>query len=75
MRLCPCCGGPLVRIARRPADRLLSLFRPVNRYQCVVLECGWQGNLARWRLPPGEHITPMNTPSGMSPMTTHTGTG
>ncbi len=64
-----------MRIARRPADRFLSLFRPVNRYQCVVLECGWQGNLARVQSALGEHMTPMNTPSGMSPMTTHTGTG
>jgi hypothetical protein len=74
-RSCPCCGGPLTRIARRPADRFLSLFRPVNRYQCIVLECGWQGNLARRRWSPAEHMMPMSTPSGMSPMTTPTGTG
>ncbi len=75
MRLCPCCGGPLTRIARRPADRLLSLFRPVHRYQCIVLECGWQGNLARRRLPPDEDMSPLTTPTGTAPMTTPTGTG
>ena len=64
-----------MRITRRPADRFLSLFRPVHRYQCIVLECGWQGNLAHRQSSPGEHMTPMNTPSGMSPMTTPTGSG
>lgn len=64
-----------MRIARRPADRILSVFRRVQRYQCIVLECGWQGNLARRRSQPEEHMRPMNTPSGMSPMTTPTGTG
>ena len=35
-----------MRIARRPIDRLLSLVRPMYRYQCSALECGWQGNLS-----------------------------
>jgi hypothetical protein len=70
LKSCPCCGGPLMRIARRPADRFMSLFRPVHRYQCIVLECGWQGNLStRGRL------TPMTTPTGTAPLRTPTGTG
>ena len=57
-----------MRIARRPADRFFSFFRPVHRYQCIVLECGWQGNL------------PVRPPSltrhhGAAPLTTPTGTG
>ena len=68
LRSCPCCGGPLVRIARRPADRFVSFFRPVHRYQCIVLECGWQGNLP---VPPPSALadrtatTPLPTPTGM----------
>jgi hypothetical protein len=58
-----------MRIQRRPADRFLSLFRPVHRYQCIVLECGWQGNL-----PYRGQMTPMTTPTGTSPLTTPTGT-
>jgi len=59
-----------MRIARRPADRFLSLFRPMHRYQCVVLECGWQGNL-----PTRGHMTPRTNPAGTAPLTTSTGTG
>ena len=68
LRSCPCCGGPLMRIARRPADRFVSFFRPVHRYQCIVLECGWQGNLPV--RPPS-----MSEPDGTAPLTTSTGTG
>ena len=68
LRSCPCCGGPLLRIARRPVDRFQSLFRPVYRYQCIVLECGWQGNLPA-------HPQSMVGPSGTAPLTTPTGTG
>ena len=68
LRSCPCCGGPLMRIARRPVDRLLSFFRSVHRYQCIVLECGWQGNLPA-RTPS------MTAPAGTAPLTTPTGMG
>jgi hypothetical protein len=57
-----------MRIARRPADRFVSLFRPVQRYQCIVLECGWQGNL-RTRSPASMAA------AGTAPLTTSTGTG
>lgn len=40
---CPVCGGPLHRIHRRPADRVLSLFVPVKRFQCKDHQCGWSG--------------------------------
>jgi len=68
LRSCPCCGEPLMRIARRPADRFVSFFRPVHRYQCIVLECGWQGNLPV--RPPS-----MSAADGTAPLTTSTGTG
>ena len=64
MRLCPACGEPLTRIPRRPVDRLLSLFRPVHRYQCTVLECEWQGNLPRQASVPDERFSPMTTLTG-----------
>jgi hypothetical protein len=57
-----------MRIARRPADRFVSFFRRVHRYQCIVLECGWRGNL-----PPSPPS--MAAPDGMAPLTTSTGTG
>lgn len=51
---CPLCLGTVERIARRPMDRLLDrlrgLFvrrRPLYRYQCWAVDCGWQGRLAR----------------------------
>jgi len=40
---CPVCGGPLHRIHRRRADRILSLFIPVKRFQCKDHQCGWSG--------------------------------
>jgi hypothetical protein len=54
-----------MRIQRRFADRLLSLFRPVYRYQCSTLECGWQGNLTRGRLSLHDRFSPMATPTGI----------
>jgi hypothetical protein len=57
-----------MRIARRPVDRFHSLFRPIHRYQCIVLECGWQGNLP-------SKAPAMTAPSGTAPLTTPTGTG
>jgi len=62
----------LLRIARRPFDRLLSLVRPVHRYQCIALECGWQGTLPR-RHGAEEEPAPLSTMTGTSPMGTHTG--
>jgi hypothetical protein len=53
-----------MRIQRRLVDRLLSLFRPMYRYQCSKLECGWQGNLVRQPLSPDESFSPMATPTG-----------
>ncbi len=44
-RSCPDCTARLVRIARRPVDRLQSLFVPVKRYRCRTFMCGWEGNL------------------------------
>lgn len=40
---CPICGGPLHRIHRRRADRVLSLLIPVKRFQCKNHQCGWSG--------------------------------
>ena len=53
-----------MRIQRRRADRLLSLLRPVCRYQCIALECGWQGNLPRQRLPGDDQPAPLATFTG-----------
>jgi len=63
----------LLRIARRPFDRLLSVVRPVHRYQCIALECAWQGNLPRQNATTGEGSAPLSTMTGTSPMGTPTG--
>jgi hypothetical protein len=63
-RLCPQCGGAVYRIPRRFIDRLISLVRPVRRYQCVALECAWIGNMPRGPVP-DEHAVPMTTPTGI----------
>jgi hypothetical protein len=42
---CPVCNGSLVRIWRRPIDRLSSKFVPVHRFRCEGFSCGWVGNL------------------------------
>jgi hypothetical protein len=39
------CTGSVDRIRRRPIDRIVSLFVPVQRYRCLNLACGWEGNL------------------------------
>jgi predicted RNA-binding Zn-ribbon protein involved in translation (DUF1610 family) len=64
-RYCPQCGDAVLRIPRRAVDRLISIVRPVFRYQCTSLECGWQGNLPR---------QPELRDPGLSPLTTPTGT-
>ena len=60
---CPCCGGSVFRRSRRGIDRLTSLIRPVRRYQCVSLECGWVGNLPRDHVPRGMMNIPHKTAS------------
>jgi hypothetical protein len=47
--VCPHCGGNLMRIRRRPVDRLFSVFVPVRRFRCVDLRCIWEGNVRRSR--------------------------
>ncbi len=42
------CRG-LIRIHRRPIDRLLSLFVSVYRFRCQQFECQWEGNLTKRR--------------------------
>lgn len=47
--LCPRCNGALIRIQRRPIDRLISVFVPVDRFRCAGRngkpDCSWSGNL------------------------------
>lgn len=43
--LCPCCDAKLIRIPRRPVDRLLSLLAPVQRFRCTNFQCQWVGNI------------------------------
>jgi transposase-like protein len=42
--VCPRCGSELIRTRRRLIDRLASVFKPVQRYRCGGLGCGWVGN-------------------------------
>lgn len=42
---CPQCGSRLIRISRKPLDRLLSLFAPLHRYRCPSFSCRWEGCL------------------------------
>ncbi len=44
-RTCPQCGLPAARVRRRNIDRVLSLLKPVQRYECDAPDCGWAGNL------------------------------
>ena len=46
---CPRCDGDLIRIRRRPIDRLISLFVSVRRFRCVTLGCNWEGNMRKDR--------------------------
>ena len=61
-----------MRIARRPLDRLLSIFRPVHRYQCIALECAWQGTLSCRHS--AKELGTLPTMRGTSPLRTRTGT-
>jgi hypothetical protein len=40
---CPRCNGPIHRIHRHAADRLISLYVPVRRYSCANNQCRWHG--------------------------------
>lgn len=42
---CPKCSYLLVRIPRRPIDRLTSQLVPVRRHHCTNFSCQWEGNL------------------------------
>lgn len=45
---CPECGEPgLIRIHRRPVDRILCLFVSLQRFRCQQFECQWEGNLTK----------------------------
>jgi len=52
MPACPRCDGDLLRIWRRPVDRMTSWVAPVRRYRCQAFCCQWEGNL-RSRQEPG----------------------
>lgn len=41
---CPECASPLLRVWRRPIDRMLGAVAPVHRYRCEKFSCQWQGN-------------------------------
>jgi hypothetical protein len=51
-RVCPRCGGKLIRIHRRPIDRLQSAFLPVNRFRCFTAPCGYETNIISWKRQP-----------------------
>lgn len=56
--VCPLCGSPgLIRIHRRPIDRVLSLFVEVYRFRCQQFECQWEGNLTKRQCLRGTHGT------------------
>ena len=42
---CPRCACRLIRMGRRPLDRLISLFVLVHRYRCPGFSCRWEGCL------------------------------
>jgi len=60
---CPRCGASLIRVHRRPVDRLVSLFKPMRRYRCSGPECEWTGNLPHAPSPGPEPGGPMSTPT------------
>ena len=49
---CPRCGEIAYRIKRRWTDRVVSLFKPVKRYQCSF--CDWEDLIARAPKPSGK---------------------
>ena len=42
---CPKCGRRLEKIHRRAIDKLISSFSPVDRFQCLGVDCHWEGNV------------------------------
>jgi hypothetical protein len=54
----------VLRVHRRLVDRFYSLYRPVFRYQCTSLECGWQGNLSQRQQLADQGLAPLTTPTG-----------
>jgi hypothetical protein len=40
---CPSCSGNIHRVHRHAADRLISLYVPVQRYRCANDQCRWHG--------------------------------
>lgn len=42
---CPRCHGSVYRVPRRWLDFCTSWFRPVRRYCCRSLGCGWEGTM------------------------------
>lgn len=42
---CLRCGDALIRIPRRPIDRLLSVIAPLQRFRCPNFKCQFEGNL------------------------------
>ena len=51
---CPNCDAKLIRTARRPIDRLLSLFVPQLRFRCTRFQCQWVGNIRLDQTSPAE---------------------
>lgn len=54
---CPRCKGSVQRIHRHLLDRLKSLVRPVHRFECCDVECGWEGTLPAPRAKSDDAIT------------------
>ncbi len=42
---CPQCSGSILRTGRRPIDRFISGFSPVQRFRCESFRCRWEGNI------------------------------
>ena len=57
-RQCPRCGAFVVRVPRRLRDRIISIARPVQRFQCVGFTCHWEGNLSLTSAPARDFDTP-----------------
>lgn len=68
---CPCCQRKMIRIWRRPSDRLLSIFTPLHRYRCDSHDCRWEGNIGKPRLrrdsAARESGSQSDTPEGRAP--------
>ena len=40
---CPRCHERLLRVRRRPIDRIVSVFQTVHRFRCYNSTCQWEG--------------------------------